>query len=59
MEHKKPDTKSRFAEVTKKAQQERAKKPKQSRESVNHFASEPERELGLSIDKEEKPDKSF
>ena len=32
METKKPDVNSRFAEVTKRAQEERAKKPKQKRE---------------------------
>jgi hypothetical protein len=43
MEHKKSNSNhSKFAEVTKKAQEERAKKPKQSRESPNHFAPRPE-----------------
>ena len=35
MEKKKPDPKSRFAEVTKRAQEERAKKPKQKRDDPN------------------------
>ena len=42
MEYKKSPNNSRFAEVTKKAQEERAKKPKQSREEVNHFKPRPE-----------------
>jgi hypothetical protein len=42
MEYKKSPNHSKFAEVTKKAQEERAKKPKQSREEVNHFRPRPE-----------------
>jgi hypothetical protein len=46
MEYKKsPTNQSKFAEVTKKAQEERAKKPKQSREPVNHFTPRPEEAL--------------
>ena len=36
MEIKKPDITSKFAEVTKRAQEERAKKPKQKREDSNY-----------------------
>jgi len=54
MEYKKTPHQSRFAEVTKKAQEERAKKPKQSREPVNHFTPRPEE----SILPEDEPESS-